>query len=142
MAGTFHPLTPQDAWGPLHLEVGLVALAPLTPVVASDTRDGAADALVEARHRWSDPGSGTGVHLMWVPIDQVRDVAEESIHALITRMSIVNDERVNEAPSSPRYHRAARELERLAALVCVATNEAERRAEDEALRQQRARSGD
>ena len=28
MAGSFHPLTAQDAWGPLHLEVGPVALAP------------------------------------------------------------------------------------------------------------------
>ena len=56
MAGSFHPLTAQDAWGPLHLEVGLVALAPLTPVVASDADEGAADAVVEARSQWSDPG--------------------------------------------------------------------------------------
>lgn len=28
VAGSFHPMTAQDAWGPLHLEVGLVARAP------------------------------------------------------------------------------------------------------------------
>ncbi len=129
MAGSFHPLTAQDAWGPLHLEVGLVALAPLTPLVASDTSDGAADAMVEARSQWTDPGPGMGAQLSWVPIDQVRDVAEEGIHALISRMSVANEERVRQAPSTPPYHRATRELERLAALVREVTSADERMSE-------------
>jgi len=135
MAGAFHPLTAQDAWGPLHLEVGLVALAPLTPVVAADAGEGAAEAMVEARGHWSDPGSTRGAQLSWVPMEQVRDVAEEDIHALIARMSIANDERTRETPSTPPYHRAARELERLASLVREATSAEERMAEDEAQRQ-------
>lgn len=141
MAGAFHPLTAQDAWGPLHLEVGLVALAPLTPVIAADAGAGAAEAMVEAREQWSDPGSGGGAQLSWVPIDQVRDVAEEDIHALIARMSIANDERTSETPSTPPYHRAARELERLASLVQQATSAEERMAEDVAQckRDQRSR---
>jgi hypothetical protein len=134
MAGSFHPLTAQDAWGPLHFEVGLVALAPLTPVVASDTREGAAEAMVEARSQWTDLGTGEGAHLSWVPIDQMRDVAEEDIHALISRMSIANDERVRQSPSTPLYRRAARELERLASLVYEATSAEERMVEDEARR--------
>ena len=142
MAGAFHPLTAQDAWGPLHLEVGLVALAPLTPVVAADTSSGAVEAMVEARGRWSDPEAGSGGQLSWVPIDQVRDVAEEDIHALIARMSIANDERLSETPSTPPYHRAARELERLASLVYEATSAEERMAEDEAQRKQREPHGD
>jgi hypothetical protein len=135
MAGAFHPLTAQDAWGPLHLEVGLVALAPLTPVVATDASAGAAEAMVEARGHWSDPGPGKGARLSWVPIDQMRDVAEEDIHALIARMSIANDERSSATPSTPPYRRAARELERLASLVYEATSAEERTAEDAALRQ-------
>jgi hypothetical protein len=142
MAGAFHPLTAQDAWGPLHLEVGLVALAPLTPVVAVDVGAGALEAMVEARGHWSDPGPGSGGQLSWVPIDQVRDVAEEDIHALIARMSIANDERTSETPSTPRYHRAARELERLASLVYEATSAEERMAEDEAQRKRRELHGD
>ena len=134
MAGAFHPLTAQDAWGPLHLEVGLVALAPLTPVVATDTSTGAAEAMVEARGHWSGPGGDNGARLSWVPIDQVRDVAEGDIHALIARMSIANDERTNETPSTPPYHRAARELERLASQVCEATSAEERLAEEGARR--------
>ena len=134
MSGSFHPLTAKDAWGPLHLEVGLVALAPLTPVVASDADEGAADAVLEARSQWSDPGSGEGTHLTWVPIDQMRDVAEEDIHALIARMSIANDERLRETPSTLPYHRAARELERLASLVHEATSAEDRMADDEARR--------
>jgi hypothetical protein len=142
MAGAFHPLTTQDAWGPLHLEVGLVALAPLTPVVAADARAGAAEAMQEARGHWSDPGSGRDAKLSWVPIDQVRDVAEEDIHALIAQMSIANDERTSETPSTPPYHRAARELERLATLVQEATSAEERVAEDQAKRQRREPGGD
>jgi len=142
IGGAFHPLTAQDAWGPLHLEVGLVALAPLTPVFATDLRAGAVEAIKEARGQWSDPGSNSGAHLSWVPIDQVRDVAEEDIHALIARMSIANDERTSETPNTPPYHRAARELERLASLVYEATSAAERTAEEEARRQQRRQPGD
>jgi len=134
MSGSFHPLTAQEAWGPLHLEVGLVALAPLTTVVASDTREGAAEAMVEACSHWADPESGTGAHLSWVPIDQMRDVAEEDIHALISRMSIANDERMRQTPSTPPYRRAARELERLASLVHEATIAEERMADDGAWR--------
>ena len=142
MAGAFHPLTAQDAWGPLHLELGLVALAPLTPVVTADVSAGAVEAMVEARGHWSDPGAGSGAGLSWVPIDQVRDVAEEDIHALIARMSIANDERISETPSTPPYHRAARELERLASLVYEVTSAEERAAEDEALRERRGPHGD
>ncbi len=142
MAGAFHPLTAQDAWGPLHLEVGLVALAPLTPVVAADASVGAVEAMVEARGHWSDPRSGSGSELSWVPIDQMRDVAEEDIHALIARMSIANDERTNETPSTPPYHRAARELERLASLVYEAASAEERMVEDAAQRKQRERDAD
>ncbi|MEP7379109.1 MAG: hypothetical protein ABI725_06040 [Chloroflexota bacterium] len=134
MAGAFHPLTAQDAWGPLHLEVGLVALAPLTPVVTADARAGAAEAMVEARGHWSDPASDRGARLSWVPIDQVRDVAEEDIHALLAQMSIANDERTGATPSTPPYHRAARELERLASLVLETASAEERLAEDAAQR--------
>lgn len=142
MAGAFHPLTAQDAWGPLHLEVGLVALAPLTPVVAADASADATEAMMEARGHWRDPGSGRGARLSWVPIDQVRDVAEEDVHALIAQMSIANDERTSETPSTPPYHRAARELERLASLVYEATSAEERMAEDEAQRKRREPRGD
>lgn len=142
MAGAFHPLTPQDAWGPLHLEVGLVALAPLTPVVATDVSVGVDEAMAEARGDWSDPGSGRAAQLSWVPIDQARDVAEEDIHALIARMSIANDERTSETPSTPPYHRAARELERLASLVYEAASAEERMAEDEAQRKGRGPQGE
>jgi hypothetical protein len=134
MAGAFHPLTAQDAWGPLHLELGLVALAPLATVEAADASAGSAEAMVEARRHWSEPESDRGARLSWVPIDQVRDVAEEDIHALIARMSIANDERTIETPSTPAYHRAARELERLASLVYEAASAEERLAEDEARR--------
>lgn len=142
MAGSFHPLTVQDAWGPLHLEVGLVALAPLTPVIATDVSAGAAEAMGEARGQWSESRSGSGARLSWVPIDQMRDVAEEDIHALIARMSIANDERTSEIPSTPPYHEAARELERLASLVYEATSTEERIAEDDAQRERRGPKGD
>ena len=135
IGGAFHPLTAQDAWGPLHLEVGLVALAPLTPVVAADLGAGAVEAIQEAREQWSDPGSNSGSQLSWVPIDQVRDVAEEDIHALIARMGIANDERTSQTPSSPLYDRAARELERLASLVYEAAGAEKRTAEDDARRE-------
>ena len=139
VAGSFHPLTAHDALGPMHLEIGLVALAPLAPVVAPDTSEGAADAMVEARSRWSHPGPAGGELLSWVPIDQLSDVAEEDIHALIARMSSINDERTRATPSTPPYQRAARELERLAVLVYEAAAAEERMADEVALRRQRAR---
>jgi hypothetical protein len=142
IGATFHPLTAQDALGPLHLEVGLVALAPLTPVVAADLGAGAADAIEEARGQWSDPGSNSGAQLSWVPIDQVQDVAEEDIHALIARMSIANDERTSQTPGTPPYVRAARELERLASLVHEAASVEELTAEDEAGHERLERHGD
>ena len=135
MAGGFHPLTAQDAWGPLHLEVGLVALAPLTPVVATDVSAGAAVAMEEARTLWSDPAAAGGAQLSWVPMEQVRDVAVEDIGALLARMSIANDERTSETPSTTPYHEAARELERLASLVYEATSAEERVAEDRSRRE-------
>ena len=98
--------------------------------------------MVEARGHWRDPGSGRGARLSWVPIDQVRDVAEEDVHALIAQMSIANDERTSETLSTPPYHRAARELERLASLVYDAASAEERMAEDAALRRQRGPRGD
>ena len=118
-----------------------MALAPLTPVIASDTRDGAADAMVEARTQWSDPGTREAAHLTWVPIDQAHDVAEEDIHALIAQMNIVNDERAYLTPGTPAYRDAELELGRLASLVCEATSAEEHLAVDEALRQQRSLGG-
>lgn len=142
LAGAFHPLTAQEAWGPLHLEVGLVALAPLTPVVAADESAGAAVAMVEARGQWSEPGAGRGAQLSWVPVDQVRDEPEEDVHSLIAQMGVANAERTSETPSTPPYHRAARELERLAALVQATASAEERTAEDQARRKRQGRHGD
>ena len=98
--------------------------------------------MVEACSQWGDPGTRPEAQLSWLPIDQVRDVAEEDIHALIVRMGIVNEERTSETPDTPPYHRAARELGRLAALVREAAGAEERMAGDVELRRQRARHGD
>jgi len=134
LAGGFYPRSAQDAWGPLHLEVGLIALAPLTPVVAPDADGAVVQAMTEAQALWSDPGSNAG-DLSWQPIGQIRaSAADEDIGALILQMGAINDERSIETPSTPPYHRAARELERLAGLVYEATSAGERIAEDEALR--------
>lgn len=141
MAGSFHPLRAEDAWGPLHLERGLVALAPLTPVAAADVDAGVIAATLEARSRWSDAGAGADAPLSWVPIGQARDVAEEDIHALIARMSLVNDERASETPSTPAYLRAVRELERLALLIHEAAAAEERVTEDPAAAAAGAPSG-
>ncbi|MDQ3553011.1 MAG: hypothetical protein M3395_01170 [Chloroflexota bacterium] len=141
VAGSFYPLAPQDAWGPLHLEVGLVALAPLTPVVVTEPTDGAELAMQEARGQWSDPMATKGELLRWRPIDQVREVvADEDIRALIQQMSVANDERSGATPSTPPYHGAARELERLAARVYEASSLEERIAEDGALREKDSRA--
>ncbi len=141
LAGSFYPLAPQDAWGPLHLEVGMVALAPLTPVTVTEPTDGAELALREARDQWSDPLASKGELLRWRPIDQVRqDVPDEDIRALIQQMSVANDERSDAKPSTPPYHGAARELERLAARVYEASSLEERVAEDGAEREKDASS--
>lgn len=135
VAGSFYPLTAQDAWGPLHLEVGLVALAPLTPVVAQDAIGAADQAMAEAVTLWIGPDPDADGHLAWVPIEQVRTIpADQDIRGLIVQMTIANEERSDETPSTPPYHRAARELERLAGLVYEATSTEERVAEDVALR--------
>ena len=132
-AGSFYPLTPQDAWGPLHLEVGLVALAPLTPVVAPDPAEAARHAMGEARRQWIIPTAGKVELLSWRPIGQVRDgEGEDDVGLLITQMTLANEERTDATPSTPPYHRAARELERLAGLVYEASSAAERVAESDA----------
>lgn len=140
VAGAFYPDTPQDAWGPLHLEVGLIALAPLTPVLAVEADDAAEQAMLEARAMWSDPVLSRAELLSWRPIFEARvQAADEDIRLLIEQMGIANDERLAGTPSTPPYHRAARELERLAGRVYEATSAGERVAEDGALRRQEER---
>jgi hypothetical protein len=135
LAGSFYPLSPQDAWGPLHLEVGLVALAPLTPVISNETSDGVTRAMHEAHETWSDPSASKGELLAWRPMDQVREgVADEDIRALILQMTVANDERSSATPSTPSYHRAARALEQLAGRVFEASSVGERVAEAGAAR--------
>jgi hypothetical protein len=130
VAGAFYPLTAQDAWGPLHLEVGLVALAPLTPVQATDVDDGAASALLEARKQWGDPSAPMAALLSWRPIADVRDAPSlQSVQAMLDQMLAANDVRTRSTPSTPPYHGAARELERLASLVYDAASTGERVAE-------------
>lgn len=135
VAGSFYPATPQDAWGPLHLEVGLIALAPLTAVLAVDGAVAAETAMSEARLQWSDPILSRAELLSWKPIGQVREeAADEDIRLLIEQMTVANDERSAGTPSTPPYHRAARELEQLAGRVYEATMAGERVAEEGALR--------
>ena len=135
VAGSFYPNRPQDAWGPLHLEVGLIALAPLTPVVAKSGDKVAERALAEAREQWSHPLLSRADLLAWRPIGEVRArPADEDIALLIEQMTAANQDRSAGTPSTPPYHRAARELERLAGLVYEATSAGERIAEDGALR--------
>jgi hypothetical protein len=138
VAGSFYPYTPQDAWGPLHLETGLVALAPLSALVVAEPADGVEQAMLEARAYWSTPGLGhKGELLRWRPMDEVRAaVPDEDIRALIMAMGVANDARVGEVPSTPSYHRAARELERLAGQVYEASSISERAAEDGATRRE------
>lgn len=132
VAGSFYPLTAQDAWGPLHLEVGLVALAPLTPVQATDVQDGAASALAEARRQWGDPSTPMAALLSWRPIADVRDAPDlSSVQEMLEQMLAANDLRTSSTPSTPPYHGAARELERLASLVYDAASTGERIAEDD-----------
>lgn len=134
VAGSFFSNRPQDAWGPLYLEVGLIALAPLTAVLATDAAGAAAQALIEARERWSQPLLSGAEALAWRPISDVRArPKDEDIGLLIDQMTAANDERTARTPSTPAYHRAARELERLAGLVYEATSAGERIAEDGAL---------
>lgn len=138
VAGSFYPLTVQEAWGPLHLEVGLVALAPLTPVVTADAQHGAELAMQQARAQWGDPAStGRADLLWWQPIAEVRDAAaSEDIESLLAQMAAANVIRSDSTPSTPPYHAAARELERLAGLVYETTSAEERIAEDGAPQQQ------
>lgn len=139
VAGSFYPDTPQDAWGPLHLEVGLIALAPLTPLLAADGSDAAEQAMGEARRQWSDPTLRRSQLLSWRPIGEVReDAADEDIKLLIKQMTLANDERLAGTPSTPPYHKAAKELERLAGRVYEATSAKERVAEDGALKRKQA----
>jgi hypothetical protein len=136
LAGSFYPLRPQDAWGPLHLELGLVALAPLTPVVATGPSDGADHAMREAQTKWSDVLASKADLLSWRPIDEVRQgVADDDIRSLIAQMTAANEARTASTPSTPPYHRAARELERLAGRVFEASSMGERVAEADALRE-------
>ena len=141
VAGSFYPNRPQDAWGPLHLEVGLIALAPLNPVVADSGEAAAEQAMREARDQWSHPALSRAELLAWRPIEQVRArPADEDIALLIRQMTAANEDRSAGTPSTPPYHKAARELERLAGLVYEATSAGERIAEDGALREEHARS--
>ena len=137
VAGSFYPLTVQEAWGPLHMEVGLVALAPLTPVITDDAAHGAESALREARGQWAGRDATHGADLLsWLRIGQAREVpASEDIAALLVAMTTANDARSGSTPSTPAYHAAARELERLAGAVYEATVAEERVAEDGAQRQ-------
>jgi len=138
LAGSFYPGSTQDAWGPLHLEVGLVALAPLTPIVVTLSEEAAAIALTEARRQWGDvtaPGASPG--LVWHPIGDVRRPKDhQSVAALIEQMSTANAIRMSETPSTPPYHQAARDLERLASIIFDTTSTEERVAEDGALKRE------
>jgi hypothetical protein len=134
VAGSFYPGAPQDAWGPLHLEAGLVALAPLTPVVITTAPEAAVLALAEAGRQWADGNSPVdGLLLTWRPMRDVRQPADgRSVGELIALMSKVNDARLVATPSTRPYHTAARELERLATVVYDTTSSEERDAEDAA----------
>jgi hypothetical protein len=143
LGGSFYPGSAQDAWGPLHLEAGLVALAPLTPVVSGAAPRAAAVALEEARLQWAD-GNATpaGASLAWRPMRDVRKPGDgQSIAELIELMSTANDARLMETPSTPLYHDAARELERLATVIYDTASSEERVADDAARRHERRPGG-
>ena len=134
VAGSFYPGSPQDAWGPLHLEAGLVALAPLSPVDAASATEAADVALGEARGQWADGSAPRDTGLAWRPIRDVRARRDgRSVEDLIASMSVANDARMSATPSTVPYHSAAREIERLASVVYDTTSAEERRAEDDAL---------
>ena len=135
VAGSFYPATAQEAWGPLHLEGGLVALAPLSPLVEDGPERAAATALTEALRDWGDGhGPGGATTLRWRPMDTVREPADgRTITQLIEGMTAANEARLDATPSTPPYHGAARDLERLAALVYDTSSSEERIAEDGAL---------
>lgn len=137
VAGSFHPLTAQDAWGPLHMDVGLVALAPLTPVITDDAARAAESALREAREQWGRPETpGESDLPSWPPFGQVPDAAgDEDIAALLVAMTAANDIRSESTPSTRPYHAAARELERLARVVYETASAEERIAEEGGHRQ-------
>ncbi len=132
LAGSFYPGSTQDAWGPLHLEVGLVALAPLDPVIEDMPDVAAGVALAEARSLWSDDTlKGATSVLEWHPIRDVRrPIDPQSVAELIEQMSTANAIRTAATPSTPPYHAAARDLERLAGIMFDTTSSEERTAED------------
>lgn len=135
LAGSFYPGALQDAWGPLHLEAGLVALAPLTPVTTDSAPEAAVVALHEARLQWADGNAPVdGVSLSWRPMRDVRQPLDgHTVGELIALMSTANDARLLAIPSTAPYHNAARELERLASVVYDTTSSEERVAEDAAV---------
>jgi hypothetical protein len=135
LAGSFYPRSIQDAWGPLHLEAGLVALAPLTPVVMGTAAEAAGMALVEACRLWAEDTSRVeSTSLSWRSIRDVREPLDgQTVQELIALMSTANDARLTAVPSTPPYHTAARELERLAVVMYDTTSGEERAAEDAAL---------
>jgi hypothetical protein len=58
--GTFFPRAPEQATGRLVLTKGLVALAPLTAVEATDPVAAAVSALEDARAAWNGPNAPRG----------------------------------------------------------------------------------
>ena len=112
VAGSFYSNTAQDAWGPLHREVGLIALGPLNAVLAVEGADAVGQALVDARLQWRLPAKSRTQLLTWRPIATVRErPADENIAQLIEQMAAANGRRVRRTPIAPPYHLAARELE-------------------------------
>lgn len=67
LAGSFYPGSTQDVWGPLHLEVGLVALAPMEPVIGDMPDVAAGVAMAEARRQWSDDSLPDGSVVGGIP---------------------------------------------------------------------------
>jgi hypothetical protein len=136
LAGSFYPDRPSDAWGPLHLEAGYVALAPLSPVVDEEPEQGAQRALLEAREQWADRNAPLHSDaLAWRAIGGVRQtLAGEgpTVRQLIDELGAADDARVESQPSTPPYHAAAREIERLATAIYDVTSTEERVAEDTA----------
>ena len=111
VAGSFYPATAQDAWGPLHLEGGLVALAPLDPIDTEGPEQAAALALRQASRDWADGHSPDGIGpLRWRPMGEVRVPADgRTVAELIEKMTVANETRLGATPSTPPYHGAARE---------------------------------
>src|SRR6187200_1185889 len=113
VAGSFYPATAQDAWGPLHLEKGLVALAPLDPIETTGPQEAATSALGQATTEWADGYSSEVVDLLrWRPMRDVRVPPDgRTVSELIELMTSANRARLSATPSTAPYHGAARELE-------------------------------